>query len=228
MTDPSSQIHSSWLVKLQNEFNSPYFENLSLFLKEEMNTKIIYPSKGNIFEAFNQTYFENVRVVILGQDPYHGINQAHGLSFSVQDGTTIPPSLKNIFRELNSDLNIKVPKSGNLSKWAKEGVLLLNSILTVKAKTPGSHQKIGWEKFTDAAIKALSDERENIVFILWGKYAQDKESLINSKKHYILKSAHPSPFSAHKGFFGSKPFSKANSYLQSSGISTVNWSLSNS
>ncbi|MBK22323.1 MAG: uracil-DNA glycosylase [Flavobacteriales bacterium] len=228
MTNPGSKIHSSWLVKLQNEFNSPYFENLSLFLKEEMNTKIIYPNKENIFEAFNQTYFENVKVVIMGQDPYHGINQAHGLSFSVQDGTTIPPSLKNIFRELNSDLNIKVPKSGNLSKWAKEGVLLLNSILTVKAKTPRSHQKIGWEKFTNAAIKALSDERENIVFILWGKYAQDKESLINSKKHYILKSAHPSPFSAQKGFFGSKPFSKSNNYLQSSGISTVNWSLSNS
>ena len=228
MINLSSKIHSSWLVKLQNEFNSPYFTTLNLFLKEEMNTQNIYPNKGNIFEAFNQTHFENVKVVIIGQDPYHGINQAHGLSFSVQEGTAHPPSLKNIFKELNSDLNIKVPKSGNLLKWAREGVLLLNSILTVKAKTPGSHQKIGWETFTNAAIKALSDERENIVFILWGRYAQDKESIIDSKKHYIIKSPHPSPFSAHKGFFGSKPFSKSNTYLQSSGISAVNWSLSNS
>ena len=193
-----------------------------------MSTQNIYPNKRNIFEAFNQTHFENVKVVIIGQDPYHGINQAHGLSFSVQEGTAHPPSLKNIFKELNSDLNIKVPKSGNLLKWAKEGVLLLNSILTVQAKTPGSHQKIGWETFTNAAIKALSDERENIVFILWGRYAQDKESIIDSKKHYIIKSPHPSPFSAHKGFFGSKPFSKSNTYLQSSGISAVNWSLSKS
>ena len=225
MINLSSKIHPSWLVKLQNEFNAPYFEALNLFLKEEMNTQKIYPKRENIFEAFNQTHFENVKVVIIGQDPYHGINQAHGLSFSVETGSVIPPSLKNIFKELNSDLNIEIPKSGNLLKWTKEGVLLLNSILTVKAKKPGSHQKIGWEKFTNAAIKAISDERENIVFILWGKYAQDKESIIDSRKHYVIKSAHPSPFSAHKGFFGSKPFSKSNSYLQSIGVSSVNWSL---
>lgn len=225
MINPISKIHPSWLVKLQNEFNSPYFENLSFFLQKEMSTQQIYPNKEKIFEAFNQTHFEEVKVVIIGQDPYHGINQAHGLSFSVQEGTTHPPSLRNIFKELNSDLNIEIPKSGNLLKWAQEGVLLLNSILTVKAQKPGSHQKLGWEKLTNAAIKSLSDERENIVFILWGKYAQDKESIIDSQKHCVVKSSHPSPFSAHKGFFGSRPFSKSNNYLQSSGISPVNWSL---
>ena len=225
MINHISKIHPSWLVKLQNEFNSPYFQTLNFFLQKEMNTQKIYPNKENIFEAFNQTHFEKVKVVIVGQDPYHGTNQANGLSFSVQEGTTHPPSLRNIFKELNSDLNIEVPKSGNLLKWAQEGVLLLNCILTVKAQKPGSHQKLGWEKLTNAAIKSLSDERQNIVFILWGKYAQDKESIIDSKKHYIIKSSHPSPFSAHKGFFGSKPFSKSNNYLQSSGISAVNWSL---
>jgi len=228
MIDLSLKIHSSWAVKLRNEFNSPYFKSLVFFLKEEFNKKNIYPRKENIFEAFNQTHFENVKVVIIGQDPYHGINQAHGLSFSVKEGTSCPPSLRNIFQELNSDLNIETPDSGNLLKWAKEGVLLLNSILTVKEKEPGSHQKIGWEKFTNSAIRVLSEERENIVFILWGRHSQTKEPIIDSKKHYIIKSSHPSPFSAHKGFFGSKPFSKCNSYLQSSGISPVNWSVLNS
>ena len=227
MMHVSPKIHSSWLVKLQKEFESPYFKKLNLYLEEEKKTQLVHPNKEHIFEAFNQTHFENVKTVIIGQDPYHGINQAHGLSFSIKDGP-IPPSLNNIFKELKSDLNMETPESGNLSKWAKEGVLLLNSILTVRSKSPGSHLKIGWVKFTNAVIKKISDERENIVFILWGKYAQEKESIIDKKKHYIIKSPHPSPFSAHKGFFGSNPFSKCNNYLQCYGISSVNWSLSNS
>ena len=227
MIDLKKKLHPSWLVKLQNEFKSPYFESLNVFLTQEINKETIYPDEEKIFEAFNQTHFENVKAVIIGQDPYHGVNQAHGLSFSTEEGFKLPPSLRNIFKELNSDLKLEIPKSGNLSKWAKEGVLLMNSILTVRAKTPGSHQNKGWEKFTDSVINLLSNERENIVFILWGKYAQEKESLIDTEKHFIIKSAHPSPLSAHNGFFGSKPFSKCNDYLESSGVSPVNWSPNN-
>ncbi|MAW65453.1 MAG: uracil-DNA glycosylase [Flavobacteriales bacterium] len=225
MIDIHSKIHPSWFVKLKTEFNEPYFKKLILFLNEEILREKVYPELDNIFEAFNQTPFEKVKVVIIGQDPYHSFRQAHGLSFSVKAGIKIPPSLRNIFKELKSDLNIDLPDSGNLLKWSKEGVLLLNSVLTVKENKPGSHQKKGWEKLTNQTIKSLSKERNHIVFILWGKYAQEKESLIDTKKHLIIKSSHPSPFSAHKGFFGSNPFSKSNKFLQSSGISPVNWSL---
>ncbi len=225
MIDYCSILNPSWCSKLGEEFNKPYFKNLALFLKEEMSLKKVYPDFKNIFEAFNQTNFESVKVIIIGQDPYHGINQAHGLSFSVKKGTKIPPTLKNIFLELKSDLNIETPNSGHLLKWSKEGVLLLNSVLTVNENVPGSHQKKGWETFTDKVIKTISSEKERVVFILWGKYAQDKESIIDTKKHFVIKSAHPSPLSAFRGFFGSKPFSKSNEFLQSFGISPVNWSL---
>tara|TARA_B100001769_G_C22074497_1_gene578505 strand:- start:430 stop:1116 length:687 start_codon:yes stop_codon:yes gene_type:complete len=227
MIDINSKLHPSWFIKLKQEFNKPYFKKLLIFLNEQIRTEKVYPEIENLFQAFNETAFENVKVVILGQDPYHGFRQAHGLSFSVRQGIKIPPSLRNIFIELKSDLNVDLPESGHLLKWSKEGVLLLNSVLTVKENTPGSHQKKGWEKLTDEAIKSLSKEREHIVFILWGRYAQEKESLIDAKKHFIIKSPHPSPFSAHKGFFGSKPFSQSNDFLQSFGISPVNWSLVN-
>ncbi len=227
MIDINSKLHPSWFIKLKQEFNKPYFKKLLIFLNEQIRTEKVYPEIENLFQAFNETAFENVKVVILGQDPYHGFRQAHGLSFSVRQGIKIPPSLRNIFIELKSDLNVDLPESGHLLKWSKEGVLLLNSVLTVKKNTPGSHQKKGWEKLTDEAIKSLSKEREHIVFILWGRYAQEKESLIDAKKHFIIKSPHPSPFSAHKGFFGSKPFSQSNDFLQSFGISPVNWSLVN-
>ena len=227
MIDINSKLHPSWFIKLKQEFNKPYFKKLLIFLNEQIRTEKVYPEIENLFQAFNETAFENVKVVILGQDPYHGFRQAHGLSFSVRKGIKIPPSLRNIFIELKSDLNVDLPESGHLLKWSKEGVLLLNSVLTVKENTPGSHQKKGWEKLTDEAIKSLSKEREHIVFILWGRYAQEKESLIDAKKHFIIKSPHPSPFSAHKGFFGSKPFSQSNDFLQSFGISPVNWSLVN-
>ncbi len=225
MIDIHSKIHISWFVKLKTEFKEPYFKKLIYFLKEEMFAEKVYPELENIFEAFNQTSFENVKVVIVGQDPYHGYGQAHGLSFSVKEGIRVPPSLRNIFNELKSDLNIDYPESGNLSRWSKEGVLLLNSVLTVKENKPGSHQKKGWEKLTDQTIKSLSKEKKHIVFILWGKYAQKKELHIDTTKHLIIKSSHPSPFSAHKGFFGSKPFSKSNEFLQSYGVSPVKWSL---
>jgi uracil-DNA glycosylase len=225
MISINEKLNTSWKVKLQKEFDSTYFQELILFLQKELKNQTVYPNVENIFTAFNQTHFDKVKIVIIGQDPYHGFGQANGLSFSVKEGTKKPPSLKNIFKELSSDLNIRTPESGNLLKWAEEGVLLLNSILTVKANSPGSHKKIGWEKFTNAAIKAISRDRDNIVFILWGKYAQEKRAFIDEKKHYILKSAHPSPFSAHKGFFGSKPFSKSNAYLQSFGIPDVKWSI---
>ena len=198
-----------------------------MFLRGEIFTEKVYPELENIFEAFNQTTFENVKVVIIGQDPYHGFGQANGLSFSVKEGIKIPPSLRNIFIELKSDLNMDLPVSGTLLKWSREGVFLLNSVLTVKKNKPGSHKKKGWEKLTNQVIKSLSDEREHIVFILWGKYAQEKELFIDTSKHLIIKSSHPSPFSAHKGFFGSKPFSKSNEFLQSFGVSPVNWSLAN-
>jgi uracil-DNA glycosylase len=180
---------------------------------------------SNIFAAFNLTHFDEVKVVLLGQDPYHGPKQAHGLSFSVLEGITPPPSLKNIFKELHDDLGYDIPKNGNLTKWAKQGVFLLNAILTVRANKPASHQKKGWEEFTDAVIKVLSDKREGLVFILWGKFAQSKEDLIDTKKHYVLKAAHPSPFSADKGFFGSKPFSKTNKILVKLGKEPIDWDL---
>ncbi len=220
------QLHPSWKEALQDEFGKPYFKELKKFLQEEKAAgQTVYPLGGNIFTAFNLTPFDEVKVVLLGQDPYHGPKQAHGLSFSVLEGVTPPPSLKNIFKELKDDLGYEIPESGNLTKWAKEGVFLLNAILTVRAHKPASHQKKGWEEFTDAVIRTLSDQREGLVFILWGKFAQSKEALIDTKKHHILKSAHPSPFSADKGFFGSKPFSKTNKLLEKLGKEPVDWNL---
>lgn len=222
----SVQLESSWLEMLKDEFDQPYFKAIRSFLKQEkLNGKTIYPSGKYIFNAFNSTPFDKVKVVILGQDPYHGEGQAHGLCFSVQKGIKPPPSLVNIYKEMKSDLGLEAPSHGCLQAWAEQGVFLLNAMLTVEKDQPASHQKIGWQNFTDAAIQKLSDERENLVFILWGAFAQQKSLLIDNSKHLVLKSPHPSPFSADKGFFGSKPFSKTNEWLESKGISSINWQL---
>lgn len=219
-------IHESWKSVLNEEFNKSYFSELKNFLKAEKRNHKIYPPGNLIFHAFNSTPFYNVKVVIIGQDPYHGEGQAEGLSFSVPKNIKPPPSLMNIFKELKSDLNIDIPRHGHLENWATQGVLLLNAVLTVRAKTPGSHRNKGWESFTNAVISILSQKRENLVFILWGKYAQEKEILIDSQKHLILKAAHPSPYSAAAGFFGCKHFSKTNDYLRFHHISPINWELS--
>jgi uracil-DNA glycosylase len=220
------QIEEGWREALQDEFSKEYFKHLKKFLKEEKAMgKKIYPLGKDIFAAFNLTPFDKVKVVLLGQDPYHGERQAHGLSFSVLDDVKAPPSLQNIFKELQEDLNIPIPKSGNLTKWAKQGVFLLNAILTVEAHKPASHQKKGWEEFTDAVIKTLSDKKKGLVFILWGKFAQSKAELIDTSKHYILQSTHPSPYSADRGFFGSKPFSKTNKILEKEGKKPIDWDL---
>jgi uracil-DNA glycosylase len=220
------KIESAWFELLSDEFESDYFSTLRDFLKEERKTQTVYPAEEHIFNAFELTPVEKVKVVILGQDPYHGPNQAHGLCFSVNDGIKVPPSLRNIFKELNSDIGTKQPVSGNLTKWSDQGVLLLNATLTVRARNAGSHQGKGWEQFTDAAIQKLSNERKNLVFLLWGKYAQNKSSLINSENgHLILKAPHPSPFSAYTGFLGCKHFSKANNFLQEKGVETIDWNL---
>lgn len=217
------KIEESWKKQLQNEFEKDYFINLTNFIRNEYQTKQIFPPAKLIFNAFEHTPFDKVKVVILGQDPYHNDGQAHGLSFSVNDGIQFPPSLINIFKEINSDLGIPIPQSGNLTRWADQGVLLLNATLTVQAHQAGSHQNKGWENFTDAAIKKLADERENIVFLLWGSYAQKKAAFIDSNKHLILKSVHPSPLSAHRGFFGNKHFSQINDYLISKGLTPIQW-----
>lgn len=217
------KIESSWKNQLQDEFQKQYFTELTSFVREQYKTKLIYPPGKDIFKAFDACTFDNVRVVIIGQDPYHGAGQANGLCFSVHDGVTQPPSLKNIFKEIESDLGKPTPKSGNLERWAKQGVLLLNATLTVEANTPGSHQKKGWEIFTDAVIKKISDEKEQVVFILWGAYAQKKGQIIDAKKHHVLQSAHPSPFSAYNGFLGNKHFSKTNAYLKSVGKKEIDW-----
>ena len=219
-------LESSWLKVLKDEFEKPYMKNLSVFLNnEKKNNKIIYPPGSKIFNALNLTPFTSVKVIILGQDPYHGQNQANGLSFSVEIGNKIPPSLQNIFKELNSDLNILPSQHGDLSNWAKQGVLLLNTILTVESSKPSSHSNKGWEIFTDKILHSLSSLKENLVFILWGKKAQEKISLIDESKHKILKSPHPSPYSANNGFFGSQPFSKTNFFLESKNIGKINWKL---
>ena len=219
-------LESSWLKVLKDEFEKPYMKNLSVFLNnEKKNNKIIYPPGSKIFNALNLTPFTAVKVIILGQDPYHGQNQANGLSFSVEIGNKIPPSLQNIFKELNSDLNILPSQHGDLSNWAKQGVLLLNTILTVESSKPSSHSNKGWEIFTDKILHSLSSLKENLVFILWGKKAQEKISLIDESKHKILKSTHPSPYSANNGFFGSQPFSKTNFFLKSKNIDKINWKL---
>jgi len=222
------QIEESWKLALQEEFVKPYFSEIKKSLLAEKRKGIeIYPPGPLIFNAFNTTPFKKVKVVILGQDPYHGKGQAHGLSFSVPEGIKVPPSLKNIFKEIKADLNIDAPNHGNLISWAEQGVFLLNAMLTVQANQPASHQKLGWQNFTDAVIKKLSDEREHLVFLLWGRFAQNKGALINDKKHLVLTAAHPSPFSAHNGFFGCKHFSKANAYLKENGKEKINWEISN-
>lgn len=225
MSEDKVKINQSWLDRLQSEFNQPYFQKLNQFVQDQYNHSVVYPDKELIYEAFNQTHFKDVKVVIIGQDPYHGENQAHGLSFSVKNNRKLPPSLKNIYKELSCDLEVTVPKTGNLTPWAKQGVLLLNATLTVSAKSPGSHQKKGWEIFTDRIIELISNEKENIVFILWGKYAQNKGVIINELKHLTIKSPHPSPFSARRGFFGSQPFSKTNEYLLNKNIKPIDWTL---
>ena len=220
------KIESSWKEVLKDEFKKPYFKQIADHLKTEKNQgKTIYPVGSNIFHAFEATPFDEVKVVILGQDPYHGARQAHGLSFSVQKGIQPPPSLINIFKELHDDVGVPVPNHGHLEKWAKQGVLLLNASLTVRAGEPMSHSKIGWEKFTDTVIEKVSEIKEHVVFVLWGRFAQEKQKLIDEKKHYIIKSAHPSPLSAKNGFFGSRPFSKINTYLIKHGIDPIDWAL---
>ena len=221
----SPVIHESWKEALKTEFSHPYMEELKAFLVEEKNNYTIFPQGSHIFNAFNSTPFDSVKVVILGQDPYHGAGQAHGLSFSVQHGIALPPSLQNIFKELVADIGCPYPKSGDLSHWAHEGVLLLNTLLTVRSGEPFSHKDQGWERFTDQVIRTLSEEREHIVFILWGAPAGKKASLIDATKHLILKAPHPSPLSSYRGFFGSKPFSQSNDYLKAQGIKPIEWCL---
>lgn len=218
-------IHESWKRVLEHELNHSYMGELKSFLIEEKKHYTIFPRGHDIFNAFNSTPFDMVKVVILGQDPYHGAGQAHGLSFSVQHGVQLPPSLQNIFKELVSDIGCEYPKSGDLSHWAHEGVLLLNTLLTVRSGEPFSHKERGWERFTDQVIRILSDQREHIVFILWGTPAGKKASLIDSRKHLILTAPHPSPLSSYRGFFGSKPFSRTNIYLTSQGIAPIAWCL---
>lgn len=217
-------IEPSWKKALRQEFDAPYFAELTQFVRDAYTSKTVYPHPKNLFRAFGLTPFEKVKVVILGQDPYHGPRQAHGLSFSVTEGVRNPPSLQNIFKEVATDIGTAPKGGGDLTRWAEQGVLLLNATLTVEAGRAGSHQGHGWEQFTDAVIKKLSDERENLVFILWGNYARSKKPLIDAFKHCIVESPHPSPFSAANGFFGSKPFSTANAYLVKTDQTPIDWS----
>lgn len=217
------RIEDSWRQVLQPEFDKPYFELLTSFIRNEYRTKQCFPPAGLIFNAFDSCPFDNVRVVIIGQDPYHDDGQAHGLCFSVPEGVRVPPSLENIYKELNRDLGLPVPASGNLQHWADQGVLLLNATLTVEAHRAGSHQNKGWEELTDAAIAALNERREHLVFMLWGSYAQRKGQMIDSKKHLVLKAPHPSPLSAYRGFIGCGHFSQANNYLIQNGLSPITW-----
>ena len=217
------KIEQSWKDRLASEFEKSYFRTLTNFVKQEYATQRIYPKGSQIFNSFEKTPFDKVKVVILGQDPYHEPGQAHGLCFSVNDGIALPPSLQNIYKELEDDLGIPPKNSGNLEPWAEQGVLLLNATLTVRAHQAGSHQHRGWEEFTDAVIHRVAEEKEHIVFILWGSYAQKKGEFIDTFKHRVLKSPHPSPLSSYRGFFGSKPFSKTNQYLQQTGQTTINW-----
>lgn len=226
MSAANIQIEDSWKAALIEEFEKPYFVEIRRFLQEEKAAgKIIYPPGSLIFNAFNSTPFEKVRVVILGQDPYHGAGQAHGLCFSVQHGVKPPPSLVNIYKELKDDVGFEIPKHGNLQKWTEQGVFLLNAMLTVEANQPASHQKKGWEEFTNAVIQKLSKERNGLIFILWGNFAQQKAVLIDESKHTILKAAHPSPFSAYIGFFGCKHFSKTNEILKAKGEKEIDWQV---
>lgn len=222
----SVQIHDSWKPVLQSEFEKPYFEEIRLFLKQELGAeKTIYPHPKNIFAAFNACPFDKLKVVVLGQDPYHGPGQAHGLCFSVQKGCKVPPSLQNIYKEIKDDLGLAIPEHGCLTDWAEQGILLLNATLTVEAHQPNSHSKIGWQEFTDGVIKKISAQKSGVVFLLWGRYAQSKQSLIDTSKHHILTSPHPSPFSAHSGFFGCKHFSKTNELLSFEDQEPINWKI---
>ena len=217
-------MDSSWKELLKEEFEKPYFADLTAFVKNEYAEKEVFPPAEFVFNAFNHCSLKSVKVVILGQDPYHGDGQAHGLSFSVPEGVALPPSLRNIFKEIQQDLNIAVPTSGNLERWSKQGVLLLNATLTVEAHQAGSHQKRGWETFTDAVIRRLAEQKENLVFLLWGSYAHRKGAFIDMNKHLVLKSVHPSPLSANRGgWFGKKHFSGTNLYLQEKGLETIHW-----
>lgn len=217
------KIAESWKNKLNDEFKKDYFLRLAEFVKEEYKSKAIYPPGNSIFKAFDACPFDDVKVVILGQDPYHGPNQANGLCFSVKSGVPFPPSLVNIFKEIKNDLGIEIPANGDLERWAKQGVLLLNATLTVQAHQAGSHQNKGWEAFTNAAIRELAEQRETLVFMLWGAYAQQKGSFIDRQKHLVLESPHPSPLSAHRGFFGNSHFSKTNAYLKQNGLTEIAW-----
>lgn len=216
-------IEKSWGEQLRDEFDKPYFQRLTDFVRNEYATKTVYPPAKLIFNAFDSCPFDDVKVIIVGQDPYHEPGQAHGLCFSVNDGIKIPPSLVNIYKEIRDDLGKEIPISGNLERWAKQGVLLLNATLTVRAHIAGSHQNKGWEEFTDTVIRCLSEEREHLVFILWGAYAQRKGASIDTSRHLVLKSPHPSPLSAHRGFFGNKHFSTANKYLIAKGKKPIDW-----
>lgn len=217
------KIEPSWKEKLEGEFGKEYFEKLTAFVRDEYIHYTIFPPGGKIFNAFNSCPFDKVKVVILGQDPYHGPNQANGLSFSVNEGIPLPPSLQNIYKEIKADIGKDAPKSGDLERWARQGVLLLNATLTVRKAMAGSHQGKGWEEFTDAVLRILSQQREHLVFILWGAYARRKGEFIDRMRHLVIESAHPSPLSANNGFFGSKPFSKANEYLQKYGVEPIDW-----
>lgn len=217
------KIEESWQNILQEEFEKPYFKDLVSFVKDEYTSQKVYPPGNQIFNAFERCPFDQVKVVILGQDPYHGPNQANGLAFSVKDGIRIPPSLINIFKEIRSDLGKDLPATGNLERWAEQGVLLLNATLTVRAGDAGSHQKKGWEEFTDAVVRKVNDLKEGVVFMLWGAYAQKKGAFIDERKHLVLKAAHPSPFAADRGFFGTRHFSKANEYLKQQGKEPIDW-----
>ncbi len=217
------RIEESWKEQLKDEFEKPYFKSLITFVKDEYQEHTIYPPGKLIFNAFDLCPFDQVKVVIIGQDPYHGPGQAHGLCFSVHDGIAFPPSLRNIFKEIQADLDQPIPTTGNLTRWAEQGVLLLNATLTVRAHTAGSHQRKGWEQFTDAVIAKLAEEKENIVYFLWGSYAQKKGAIIDAQKNLVLKSVHPSPLSASRGFFGNHQFSKANTYLQNLRLQPIQW-----
>lgn len=220
------KIEPGWKQALKNEFDRPYFQQVVTFLKiERAQGKTIYPPGSLIFNAFDKTPYDKVKVVIIGQDPYHGDGQAHGLSFSVQPGVKPPPSLVNIYKELQTDIGMPIPTSGNLDHWAEQGVLLLNAALTVRANEPASHAKIGWTDFTNAVISKLSDDKSGVIFLLWGRFAHEKQSLIDETRHFVLKAAHPSPFSADKGFFGCKHFSKTNELLSRQGLDPIDWSV---
>lgn len=220
-------IENDWLDELGEEFNKAYYKELYEFVKEEYNTTQVFPPADDIFNAFHLTPLSKVKVVILGQDPYHNVGQAHGLCFSVKPDVAVPPSLVNIYKELREDLGCEIPNNGYLVKWAKQGVLMLNTVLTVRAHAANSHRGIGWEEFTDACIRICSEQDRPIVFILWGRPAQMKKSMLHNPKHLILEAPHPSPLSAYRGFFGSKPFSRANEYLEANGLAPIDWQIEN-